>query len=158
MTMKIDGMRGGAGAGSGEGAGRPGPKATLPEKDVLERMVRAGLTHKQIANQFGVTRQAVGKRIGADPTDGQLYGQFSQHMPWPAVTAVHQRTYIYRSLQDLIRRQLGMPMPEGNARSLDTFLGELDARGVVVGYDHTSGWKLVPRANRPGLPDDTYMT
>ena len=143
--------------GLGDGSNRPGPKATLPEKDVLVRMVRAGLTHRQIADQFGVTRQAVGKRIGSPENPDQPYGQFSAHMPWPAVTAAHQRTYVFRSLQDLVRRQLDMPMTEDHSRSLDTFLGELDSRGMVVAYDRGRGWMLVPRSTLPALPADTYM-
>ena len=120
-------------------------------------MVRAGLTHKQIAAQFGVTRQAVSKRIGSDPSNN-VHGQFSQYMPWPSVSATYQRTYIYRCLQDLVRRQLGMSLTASDSRSLDTFLAELDGRGVVVRYSVKRGWKLVLRDRVPGgVSDDEYM-
>jgi hypothetical protein len=138
-------------------ATRIGRKPTLPEADVLARMVSAGLTHRQIAEQFGVTRQAVGKRLGA-PAGDTAYGRYSQHMPWPEVSTAHQRTYVYRSLQGLVKRQLGLPATPEDERSLDTFLSELNSRQVLVGYDRERGWVLVPRALRPEVAADVYWT
>jgi hypothetical protein len=74
------------------------------------------------------------------------------------VSTAHQRTYVYRSLQGLVKRQLGLPATPEDERSLDTFLSELNSRQVLVGYDRERGWVLVPRALRPEVAADVYWT
>lgn len=105
----------------------------LPDRDELERRIRAGQTHAQIAEEFGVTVQSVhNRRVLDDNTNPQP--SYRDQIPW-AVAREHRASSVARHLRAIKKVRDGVEIPEQERRWLDNWLQKLKENNWVVGYD-----------------------
>lgn len=111
----------------------------LPEKDELLRMVRAGLTQQEIADETfrrtgqRVTRAAVSAalaRAGAPP----MRNRYPELLPW-RVKIQHDAHYALRMLRAEARQRRGEELPHAETSRLETWKETLRRNQVVVHYD-----------------------
>lgn len=110
----------------------------LPPTNELAKMVEAGLTHQQIADQIeattGITvaRSTVSVALSKAglARDGMRY---RDELPW-RVSADHLTQYPARMLRLLGRSRAGKPLGDEEQDRLDAWLESLEERGLVVAY------------------------
>lgn len=111
----------------------------LPDGSELLRMVRAGMTQQEIADETyqrtgqKVTRAAVSAalaRAGAPP----MRNRYPELLPW-RVKVEHDNHYALRMLRAEARQRRGEELPEREVTRLETWKQTLTQNGVVVHYD-----------------------
>lgn len=109
----------------------------VPDKSTLRRLIEdEGLTHREIAAQYGVARTS----ISAAAVKYGLSAQMTRHedtVPWK-VKVRHAREYPVRMLRLLGRRRKGMSLSANEEKMLDGFLAKLTDEKAVVAYDPNS--------------------
>lgn len=113
----------------------------MPEKTVLERYLREGLTQVEmvarIADEYNVevTRSAVAQSIRRHGLSGEGSPRYTDTVPWKVDQARHGRRYAVRMLRLLGRRRRGGKLNAEEASKLDSWLNMLAEANAVVGYD-----------------------
>ena len=111
----------------------------LPDKDELLRMVRAGMTQQEIADETfrrtgqRVTRAAVSaalSRAGVPP----MRNRYPELLPW-RVRVEHDSHYALRMLRAEARQRRGEELPHQEESRLETWKNTLRKNNVVVHYD-----------------------
>lgn len=120
-----------------------GAPQVLPDPDVLRAMLEGGKTQREIADEFGVTKQAVSfhvRRRNLRPAPPR----YDAYIPWK-IKFEHQNSHKYHMLQAYARQQEGLDLKPGAERQLAAFIRKLDELGAVVDYTEDHGFYLVPR-------------
>lgn len=128
-----------------------GAQRKVPDKNTLARWIERGLTQQEMVEEIyrttgeRVTRAAVAQAVVRSNLGGPRM-RYKEHIPWH-VEQTHLLSYPVRMLRLLGRRDAGLPMKEGEAARLDSWLETLDRENAVVAYDPTSedGFAYVPR-------------
>jgi hypothetical protein len=94
----------------------------LPGLDVLKKHVADGLTNKQIGAMYGATPEAVRLTLAkVGIRNGPGRPDHSRYVPW-RVRADHAKHVLLRDLRAYSRRQQGLPLDEGDNRTLDEWI------------------------------------
>lgn len=125
----------------------------LPDADELHQLrVVEGKTYAEIAEKFGVTKEAVRLAL----TQARLTKprpRYAEEIPW-VVAIEHSNDYRLSMLRTAARLEHGLPVPEYKARYVRNWIENLkrprpDApNGVVIDYDrdfYAEGFAYVPR-------------
>lgn len=126
----------------------------LPSDRELLELVEEGLTDRDIAEMYGVTVQAVNKRLrklGVNRrSQGMLRTNALINHRWTVYVSTdadsHHHAYPSKMLRLWLRLQLGdkTVKPE-DARMAAAWARELRDRGEVLCYDRVKGWFYRPR-------------
>ncbi|MEU5957572.1 hypothetical protein [Streptomyces sp. NPDC047525] len=120
--------------------GRP---SILPSDKELLKLEAAGLTHQQIGDEYGVSRQAVTKRFNTMGLFVQaIRRDVSVVLPWD-LSQVPNRSKLkdsvtYIGLRAYVRDQLGAEVSPRAERALKTFVNHVQA-GEILELDSTEG-------------------
>ena len=131
----------------------------LPDRAELERLVRAGMTHGEIAEM--VARQT-GQPVGRSTVSAAIHRaglsrpakKYVEEIPW-RLKERHQTHYAARMLRSLGRRKAGLPNEQGMDQRLDSWLAQLADAHAVVTYLPTTedGFFYVDgEPNERGIP------
>ncbi|WP_369272402.1 hypothetical protein AB5J55_22560 [Streptomyces sp. R11] len=121
----------------------------LPSDAELLKKEAAGLSHAEIAAEFGVTRQAVTKRFNLmDRYARQEYRDVAKVLPWdlaslPAKDVIHNDES-FMGLRAFVRQRMGAEVSVRSQLALRTFLNHLNA-GEVLTLDPVQGVQWVKR-------------
>ena len=131
----------------------PRPRS-LPDTEELVRLRDVeGLTYREIADQFAVTKGAVFQRFrkAGLTAEGRRYADV---IPW-TVREEHDQTHPIMMLRAYARRERGEQLDQRTVNMLDKWLRELRELDAVVLYDEaippspvsprSGGWAYVPR-------------
>lgn len=121
----------------------------LPDPDVIRKLLEAGMTQREVADAYGVTKQAVSfhvRKRNLRPAPPR----YDAYIPWH-VTADHLNAHRYHMLQAYARQREGLPLKPIATRQLAGFLRKLGRLNAVVDYNDEDGFYLVPR--RPGIDE-----
>lgn len=118
------------------------PPRLVPDKTTLERWIREGLTHEQMADR--VYRET-GHRISRSSISAAISRldlskpapRYHREIPW-TVKVQHLKAYPVRMLRLLGRRRNGGTLTEVENHRLDSWLNQLDENRAVVAYDPDS--------------------
>ncbi|MFE0773902.1 hypothetical protein [Streptomyces sp. NPDC058861] len=121
--------------------------ADLPSNAVLAKLHFSGLSDAQIAKRYGVTRQAVNKRLGLMEISSMPEHRAKAHalVPWDVKTVQygggsHHTAYPLEGLKMYLRRLMGDPSlskrQEADAGRFERKL--LKNPGLVLDYDRDS--------------------
>lgn len=110
----------------------------LPPTDQLERLVKAGLTHSEIADWI---YENTGVRVSRSTVSSALSragltvagNRFRDELPWK-VRADHLTQYPARMLRLLGRVRSGIELTEEEQERLDAWLDALEEKDLVVAY------------------------
>ena len=115
----------------------------LPDPEIIRKMLERGKTQREIADEFGVTKQAVSfhvRRRNLTPAPPR----YDAYIPW-RIKFDHQNSHKYHMLQAHARRQMGLELAPSVERQLDSFLRKLDRLNAVVDYTDEDGFYFTPR-------------
>lgn len=135
------------------------PSKVLPEKSQLERMLRSGMTHKEIAE--AVTRET-GHPVRRSTVSAAIHRaglsspakKYDEEIPW-TVREEHLTHYAARMLRTLGRRRAGTQNSEEMDQRLDRWLKQLREAHAVVAYvpETAEGFFYVDgEPNEKGIP------
>ena len=110
----------------------------LPPASDLARMVKAGLTHQQIADRIN---EETGQRVSRSTVSVALSRagltkdamRYKQELPWK-VKAEHLTQYPARMLRLMGRRRALIDLTDEEAERLEAWLEGLAEKGLVVAY------------------------
>lgn len=134
--------------------GRPGGG---PDRDALRSLlVDEKLTHQQIAERYGVTRQAVSYWIQSKLPDmsGRSHNIYPEVRPWGAIASGDEQDSIYRALIFWAKQRRGEDISAAGQRELARLLEFLEEENVVVDYSRDQGWMFRRRNPDIDAPDD----
>lgn len=118
----------------------------LPEDySEIKRLISDGWTQGQIADYYGVTAQAVSKRLKKEGQPNQRVS-YETH-PWSGVREEHRQDMARRHLLNYGRTLAGQDVAPHLAAAMNNFFADLDARGVAVHYTPERGYHPVARRN-----------
>jgi hypothetical protein len=114
----------------------------LPDNDMLLQLLRQGWTHRQIADEYGVTTQAVFAAVRLIPGATKPRPTYSDELPW-TLAAEHRHARPAALLRHLGRRNANLAagrepnagLSDSKAATLDRWLERMQADGLVVVYD-----------------------
>jgi len=131
------------------------PTPKLPPDPLLLKLVRSGLSNKEIARRYGVSHQAVSKKVRAlgmrrRPVSDEVNAGLRQR--WdiysnPGKDSHHSR-HSAKALKAWLRYRLGDPKLSDKQLTLaKTWIRELRERDEVLCYDRDlpDGWYYRPR-------------
>ena len=130
--------------------GRP---RLAPDKEELQKLLRAGHSHAEIA-QMMTERHGKPVKPGTISAAVSTLGlskakpRYKDFLPWRVETK-HLDAYPARMLRLYARRQEGRDIPENQESRLDSWLQEINGLGVVVAYSRDYGFFYAPP--RPGV-------
>jgi len=115
------------------------PRKLTPSKQDLERYVREGMTHEQIAAEH---EKQTGARVARSSISAAIhrYGlsehkhRYTAEVPW-RLRGKDAKAYPIRMLRLLGKRRLGEPLEDGEAKRLDSWLRTLREENAVVAWD-----------------------
>lgn len=112
----------------------------LPDNAELLKLEEAGLTHQEIAERYGVTRQAVTWRFNdmGEFKRGKLQ-DVTEAMPWalsdhPAKKALWKQA-AFLGLRAFLRERLGMDVSDRSRQALKAFLNRVENGEVLTVED-----------------------
>lgn len=125
--------------------------AKLPSDIALLKLKAAGFKHWEIAEQYGVSRQAVTYRFNAM----KIYmrekdSEVTEALPWDFSSfseSVKRKLWSDEAmlgLRSYVRQQLGAELSERGEEAMRAFLGHV-ARGEVLAVNEEVGSLYVPR-------------
>lgn len=132
----------------------PGRPSLLPSDAELLKLDAAGLTHREIGDQYGVSRQAVTLRFNNMGEYAQAARRdVSAVLPWdltqhPASSTL-KNSEAYMGLRAFVRQRLGVETSPRAQLSLKTFLNHLRA-GEILDLDPVRGVVWVSRKPQDG--------
>lgn len=135
------------------------PARVLPNKSELEKLLRKGLTHQQIAEHVSretghaVKRSTVSAAIHRAGLSGRAK-KYNDEIPW-TVREEHLTHYAARMLRTLGRRRAGIQNSAEMDQRLDAWLKLLSDHHSVVAYlrDTDEGFFYVDgEPNKLGIP------
>lgn len=115
----------------------------LPDPSEIRKMLERGRTQREIADEYGVSKQAVSfhvRRLDLKPPPPR----YDAYIPW-RIKMEHANSHKYHMLQAYARRQEGLQLSSTAAKQLDGFLRKLDRLNAVVDYNDVDGFYLTPR-------------
>lgn len=118
-----------------------------------ERLLRQGITQREVGERFGVTQAAIADAIRRGRIKFEYVNQPKDRaMPW-RVKPEHQQKYLARMLRAAHRQEQGLTNAPPIARMLKSFLESAERDDFVVTYepDTEDGFFRVTR--RPGVDD-----
>lgn len=121
----------------------------LPSDAELLKREAAGLTHKEIADEFHVSRQAVTKRFNdMDRYARAEYRDVARVLPWniaehPAKDSIH-KDESFMGLRAYVRERMGAVVSPRSLLALRTFRKHVEA-GEVLTLDPIQGAQWVRR-------------
>lgn len=129
----------------------------LPPKNELEKMLDAGMTHRQIVEKiFEDTGETVSlstvssglSRMGL--TDRIRYDDF---IPWGRIAVDHNTAYQLQMLRIGARLSKNLPVDDKAKGRYERWKAELDEKNLCVHYDINSvaGFHYVARRDKDGL-------
>ncbi|MFD0407307.1 hypothetical protein DR950_36185 [Kitasatospora xanthocidica] len=123
----------------------------LPDDRELLKMAQRGMTHEEIGNLYGVTKQAVNKRLRAlGYSSKPIARAVAELLPWD-VEKEHRKALRYVNLRYWMRMQLGdEEVPAVRQRDGRNYAYLLAVKEVVLDYDAATGWSEVPRQPSDG--------
>lgn len=124
----------------------------LPPGDEVVRLVREeGVSTRELAGRYGVTRQAVQYCLRANGVElaPAAAGYVKLDLPWK-VRVEHNWSYEIRMLRALARVDAGLPVREDERRQADAWAEKIRREGNVVSYHPDMGFQLVPRQPSDG--------
>jgi hypothetical protein len=128
----------------------------LPSDAELLKKEAAGLSHAEIAAEFGVTRQAVTKRFNLmDRYARQEYRDVAKVLPWdlaslPAKDVIHNDES-FMGLRAFVRQRMGAEVSARSRLALRTFMNHVEA-GEVLTLDPVQGVRWVSRGSEGDEP------
>lgn len=131
-------------------------KRLLPSDSELKRLVDKGMTHKEIGDKYGTTRQAVATALSrAGLTDQHLADSIPEE--WRPIMTKHHRSYNMRMLRAhdrVLRNDPTLSDEERHRHQL--WLDRLADDDAVVDYNpkYVDGFYFVRR--RPGIDTDVF--
>ncbi|MFJ8041196.1 hypothetical protein ACIRBX_11890 [Kitasatospora sp. NPDC096147] len=135
--------------------------ARLPSDAELKKLFVLGRSNQEIADQYGVTLQAVAKRLAEQnyyrrPLAAAVVNDILSEA-WSILTVdngpSHHSSSPAQSLKVWMRRRLGdASLSERQAHTADLFEKRLRTRGLVLDYSRERGFEWVPR-----LPTDGHL-
>jgi hypothetical protein len=135
-----------------------GPRK-LPDVQTLVRKVEKGMTHGEIAAEYGVTRQAVTIKLRGATTPRH----YKRDWPWEVQTR-HKVGWFYDALTYwVVDKNRERPLGERQRYRLSSFIAEKDklerrmGKPYVVDYDPDTPVGFYFRPRRPGDPEDSIM-
>lgn len=132
----------------------------LPEISVLLEHLKQGWDNQQIADHYGVTREAVRQQLQKhgikSPRERADHGRY---IPW-RVRLDHAGDYLVKRLRSYSRRQQGWPLSEAESRLLDEWIEVMEGANrwgvpLSVWYSREDGFWVDPR--RPGDRDFIHV-
>lgn len=111
----------------------------LPPAAELQKMLDAGMTHQEIADEIAkrtgepVARSTVSAAISRAGLSGTM-PRYREVIPWK-VKVGHLNEYPARMLRLYGRRRDGYSLTDEEAKRLESWLLMLDSENAVVGYD-----------------------
>ncbi|MER5883100.1 GcrA family cell cycle regulator [Streptomyces sp. NPDC001941] len=121
----------------------------LPGDTELAKLWEAGLSHAEIARQFGVSRQAVNKRfnrMGVTPRAGQL--TVTDILPWDLASfpqkGMLRQQEPYIGLRAFVRKRIGENLSARSELARKSFVAQI-GKGLVLDIDPSVGAHYVKR-------------
>ncbi|MCX5201499.1 hypothetical protein OG897_08550 [Streptomyces sp. NBC_00237] len=126
----------------------------LPDKHQLIKWRVAGLTHKEIAEKYGVSRQAVTNKLDKEMSIPLASVDIAELLPWPFAEAPKKRDFlrqhVYKGLRGLLAYRNGRPTTKEDFAARRTLINHL-LLGEVVTFRIDEGFSYVPRKDSTGL-------
>jgi hypothetical protein len=116
----------------------------LPSGYLLKRMADSGMTHQQIADEFGVGRSAVSVAMHREGHTNPV--RYDDTLPW-RVKVAHSGSIHQWMLRVAHRKQHGGKVSADEERRYESWLREMHEKDAVVAYFPNSelGFYWVPR-------------
>lgn len=105
----------------------------LPARPQLKKLRDSGATYSSIAEQYGVTEQAVYATLKREGLTGEK-ASHGEIIPWHPISREHQHCYPLLMLRTLGRRQQGLPNSEKRDAMLDSWLATIERENFIVCY------------------------
>lgn len=118
------------------------PPTLVPDKNTLQKWLKEGLTHQQMADrvfeQTGnkITRNAISNAMARHGLAGEL-PRYTETIPWK-VKVGHAKAYPLRMLRLLGRRMQGGKLNKTETSALDNWLAKMEDEEAIVAYDPES--------------------
>ncbi|MER6380785.1 hypothetical protein ABT274_12485 [Streptomyces sp. NPDC001127] len=131
----------------------------LPSDAELAKMFHLGVSDAALAEQYGVTVQAVNKRfvnMGLRKKPIAVRVNELVKSIWDVKTSrsgpSHHNAYVLKNLKVYMRVQLGDTVGTTQQREADWLIGRLSRDNTVIDYDPMTedGWLYVPRESADG--------
>lgn len=123
-------------------------KPTLvPDRLEMQKRLDSGKTQREIAEEFGVSRSAIGMAMARYNLKGKrTRGRYMDTMPW-TVAEEHRHHWDARMLRLEGRRREGGALSDEELRWLQSWKDDLHERNCVIMYDARTreGFHSVPR-------------
>lgn len=119
----------------------------VPDRLELKRLLDKGLTQKEIAERFGVSRSAIAMaKMTYGLEAGKTRERFADMLPW-TLQPEHRMHWDARMLRLEARRQRGQDLTDDELRWLQGWRSDLDEKNAVVMYNGRTreGFHWVPR-------------
>lgn len=124
-----------------------------PDLVALRNMRSRGMSNREIADAYGVSRQAIdywARKYGLMP-EKERYTH-KDYIPWTVLAADHNDG-IARVLRWYSKQQQGGEISDVAKAQIDKVLRFLKRENVVINYTEEDGWHMVPR-NSSDAPGD----
>ncbi|MER6912250.1 hypothetical protein ABT354_11300 [Streptomyces sp. NPDC000594] len=132
--------------------------AKLPSDAELVKLFHLGADDKALAEEYGVTVQAVNKRfvnLGLRKKPAALRANELVRSIWDVKTSregpSHHNAYTVKALKVYLRSRLGdTGLSQTQQREAEWLIGRLVRDNTVVTYDPENGWQYAPREPADG--------
>lgn len=110
----------------------------VPDRLELKRLLDKGLTQREIAEMYGVSRSAIGMaKMTYGLEAGKKRERYMDMIPWK-VRPEHRMHWDARMLRLEARRRAGQDLTDGQLRWLQGWRDDLEAANAVVMYNPRS--------------------
>ncbi|MFI5802962.1 sigma factor-like helix-turn-helix DNA-binding protein [Streptomyces sp. NPDC051561] len=130
-------------------------RSDLPEDDnTLIKLVVAGYTHQQIADAYGVSRQAVSQRLKGKVVSRQTFPVIVDLLPWDLSSVPSRpallRLHIYKGLRGYVSWLDGRSVSMEDFTARKTLINRL-LKGEVVSFREGEKFVYEPRSDAANL-------
>lgn len=115
------------------------PPTLVPDKNTLQRWLKEGLTHQEMADRVyeetgnKITRNAISNAMSKYGLAKDL-PRYSDTIPWRCKVG-HAKAYQLRMLRLLGRRNQGGKLNKTEKAALESWLERMASENVIVAYD-----------------------
>lgn len=113
------------------------------EREDLARKLRSGMSQKDIATDYGVSRSAVAQAVARFGLTRREHIRYDREIPW-TVAREHDGSVIVRRLRTLARIDRGLPVSADSRRYAEQLAQWMRENQVVVQYTRDRGFAFVP--------------